>query len=64
MVGRELHVNKSTYALNGGIYLEICEISSMVRTLSIFKKILGDIAGALWWANFGRAYMPIKGIYT
>lgn len=39
----------------GEAYLEICESSSLVRTLSTCKKTLGDTAEAVSWANFARA---------
>lgn len=49
-----MHVSKSIYAEKGGVYLEICERSSLVGTLSTFKKRFEDIAGAVCWPNFGR----------
>lgn len=53
--GHKMHAYKNTYAEKGGTYLEICEGSSLVRTLGTLKKTFGDLAGAALCTNFGRA---------
>lgn len=45
--GQRMCASNSTYEEKGGVYLEICKKSNLVRTLNTYKKRLGDIAGAV-----------------
>lgn len=62
--GQRMCASNSMHEETGGVYFEICKKSSSARSLNTFKKRLGDTAGAVRQANFGRAEMPVKSTCT